>query len=70
MAIPVLARAATSERLNAWLNDLDDPFWERPVPSREQVRNDVVGALVFLVAALAMILLAKGMGLRHEGEET
>lgn len=57
-------------RLNAWLNDPADPWWERPGPTPAQLRNDVAGALAFLVVALAMVAVAKSMGMRYESEET
>jgi signal transduction histidine kinase len=64
------ARTDTAGRLDAWLNDSVDPLWERPGPGRAQVRRDVVGAGIFLLASLAMVLLTKNMGMRIEGEES
>jgi signal transduction histidine kinase len=62
-------RTDTAGRLDAWLNDPLDPQWERPGPDPAQARRDVVGAGVFLLVSLALVLLAKNMGLRIEGEE-
>jgi len=60
----------TVARLDAWLNDPVDPLWERPGPDRAQMRRDVLGAGIFLLASLAMVLLTKNMGLRIGGEES
>jgi signal transduction histidine kinase len=64
------ARTDPVGRLDAWLNDSVDPLWERPGPRPAQVRRDVAGAGIFLLASLAMVLLTKNMGMRIEGEET
>lgn len=64
------ARTDTAGRLDAWLNDPVDPLWERPGPDPVQVRRDVVGAGMFLLVSLAMVLLTKNMGMRIEGEES
>lgn len=63
-------RTDTAGRLDAWLNDPVDPLWERPGPDASQVRRDIVGAGVFLLVSLAMVLLTKNMGMRIEGEES
>ncbi|GAA4434208.1 hypothetical protein GCM10023169_41530 [Georgenia halophila] len=55
-------------RLTAWLNDPVEPSWERPSPTATQLRRDVLGAAVFLVAALAMVVLTKSIGMRMDGE--
>ena len=63
-------RTDTGGRVNAWLNDPVDPLWERPGPDQAQVRRDVLGAGIFLLVALAMVMLSKNMGMRVAGEET
>ncbi|MFC5999775.1 sensor histidine kinase [Quadrisphaera sp. GCM10027208] len=63
-------RPGSLARLNAWLNDPDDPLWERPGPTKRQQHNDVLGALVAVAAGLLGILLTKSMGAVVEGEET
>ncbi|MPV87696.1 sensor histidine kinase [Georgenia ruanii] len=68
MAPPVPAPTGLPDRLNAWLNDPEDPLWERPGPTARQRRYDVVGALAFVAAALVMTVLAKSMGIRLDGE--
>lgn len=64
-------RPGTLARLNAWLNDPDDPLWERPGPTERQARHDVVGTLLAVAAGLLGILLTKSMGgAVVEGEES
>ncbi|MBI9115667.1 sensor histidine kinase [Sanguibacter suaedae] len=62
MASSAPARPRLPERLDLWLNDPVEPLWERPGPTRAQVRNDVIGTAVFLVVALLMVLLSKSVG--------
>lgn len=57
-------------RLFSWLNDPEDPHWERPAPTRAQRRNDVLGAVLALAVGLLMVMFAKSFGMRIEGEAT
>ncbi|UFU04495.1 sensor histidine kinase [Ruania suaedae] len=57
-------------RLFAWLNDPDEPWWERPGPTPSQRRHDVVGALVYLAVALGVVALSKSYGMRIPEEPT
>ncbi|MFI7578861.1 histidine kinase [Kocuria kalidii] len=62
-------RGPLPERVTAWLNDPEDPFWSRPAPTAAQRRNDVLAAVCFLaVALLASVLLHSYAGLA-EGDE-
>ncbi|MGQ1839765.1 sensor histidine kinase [Kocuria turfanensis] len=45
------------ERFTAWLNDPEDPFWERPAPTPAQRRNDILGTAAFLAVALFSAVL-------------
>ena len=51
-------RAPWSARL-PWRTGED---WERPGPTREQQRNDVVGALVLLLASALILEISRGIG--------
>ncbi|QOR72415.1 sensor histidine kinase [Ruania alkalisoli] len=55
-------------RLFGWLNDPDEPWWERPGPTTAQQRRDVIGALVYLAVALGVVALSKSYGMRLEDE--
>lgn len=57
------------ERVAAWLNDPQDPFWERPGPTAAQQRNDVLGTAVFLVVALFSAVLMHSYAGVPETEE-
>ncbi|TDE92707.1 sensor histidine kinase [Occultella glacieicola] len=63
-------RAAWSTRLFAWLNDPGEPLWERPGPSRDQQRRDIVGALAFVLVGLGMTVATKSFGMVNEAEAT
>ncbi|WP_147917502.1 sensor histidine kinase [Ruania zhangjianzhongii] len=51
-------------RLFHWLNDPEDPHWERPGPTRAQRRNDVLGMVLALAVGLLMVMFAKSFGAR------
>lgn len=55
-------------RLLHWLNDPEDPDWERPGPSPAQQRNDVLGMVLALGVGLLMVMFAKSFGMRLPGE--
>ena len=55
-------------RLFHWLNDPEDPHWERPAPTRAQRRNDVLGTILALAVGLLMVMFAKSFGMVVEGE--
>lgn len=41
-----------------WLNDPDDPWWQRPAPTERQQRNDLFGALLTSFGAVVLSVLA------------
>ena len=57
-------------RLFYWLNDPEDPYWERPGPTRAQRRHDVLGMVLALGVGLAMVMFAKSFGMRIPAEAT
>ena len=57
------------ERITAWLNDPEEPFWERPAPTPAQQRHDVLAALVLLAVALLMSVLMHSYAGLAEGDE-
>jgi signal transduction histidine kinase len=62
------SRASWSSRLFAWLNDAQEPLWERPGPTRTQQRRDVVGTLVLMTVALGLTVATKSVGMVFEDE--
>ena len=68
--------AATPEQLSRrtrlfhWLNDPEDPHWERPGPTRAQRRHDVLSAVLALGVGLLMVMFAKSFGMRIPAEAT
>src|SRR5699024_4422889 len=66
-AAPVLSRRA---RVFHWLNDPEDPHWERPGPTRAQRRHDVLGMVLALGVGLVMVMFAKSFGMRIPAETT
>ncbi|WP_154794058.1 sensor histidine kinase [Occultella kanbiaonis] len=67
---PAPPSASWTSRLFAWLNDAQDPLWERPGPSSAQQRRDVLGTVVFIMVGLGMTVATKSFGLVIEGEES
>ncbi|SEE11052.1 sensor histidine kinase [Ruania alba] len=68
--MPALSPASPPvRRLFGWLNDPDDPWWERPAPSRAQQRRDVLGTVAYILVALGVVLTSKSYGLVFEGEQ-
>lgn len=61
------ASASGVSRLRRWLDDDEHPNWRRPGPSRRQMRNDVVLALVLAIAGLASLVLMSSYGLVAAG---
>ncbi|SDC31908.1 Signal transduction histidine kinase [Sanguibacter gelidistatuariae] len=61
MADPTTTRVKLPERLNAWLNDVDEPLWERPSPTPRQMRHDVYGALTLMVVALVTLVMSRSV---------
>ncbi|MFD1716984.1 sensor histidine kinase [Georgenia deserti] len=61
---------ALTGRLTAWLNDPDDPLWERPGPTATQVRRDIAGAAILVLLGVGMTALTKSVGMVVEDEET
>ena len=62
-------RVPPPERITTWLNDPEEPFWERPAPTPAQQRHDVLAALVLLAVALLMSVLMHSYAGLAEGDE-
>ena len=60
--------SSRGRRLFGWLNDPDEPWWERPGPTSGQQRRDIIGAFIYLALALGVVALTKSYGLRIEDE--
>ncbi len=58
------------ERLNAWLNDPDEPLWERPPPTARQMRRDVYGALALMALGLVVLVMSRSVQGAPEDEGT
>lgn len=67
-AAPV-RRLPWPERVTAWLNDPEDPYWRRPAPTAAQQRRDVLAALGLLGVALLMSVLMHSYAGLAEGDE-
>ncbi len=63
-AAPAPAQLSRWTRLFHWLNDPQDPHWERPAPTRAQRRHDLLGAVLALGMGLLMVMFAKSFGMR------
>ena len=70
MPAPTLSRASLPDRLNAWLNDPQEPLWERPAPTRAQQRHDVYGALALMAIAVLVLIMSRSVQGTPEGEGT
>ena len=68
MPEPTTSRAPIPERLNAWLNDAEEPLWERPPPTSRQVRNDVYGAFALLAVGLVALVMFRSVQGAPDGE--
>ena len=56
------------QRLDAWLNDAEEPLWERPPPTPQQMRRDVYGALALMAVGLLVLLMSRSIQGAPEGE--
>ena len=68
MAEPTTSRAPIPERLNAWLNDPEEPLWERPSPTSRQMRNDVYSALGLMLLGLVTLVMSRSVQGAPDGE--
>lgn len=55
--------AADFRALLTWRGDSDDPYWQRPGPTRQQMRNDMIATAAFIGVALLANLAALSGGL-------
>lgn len=63
-------RPARRTRLFHWLNDPEEPHWERPGPSATQRRHDLLGTVLALGVGLLMVMFTKSFGMRIPTEAT
>lgn len=68
MSAPTTVREPIPVRLNFWLNDADEPLWERSAPTARQMRNDVYAALALMAVALVTLVLSRSVQGVPDGE--